>query len=245
MIRKILIILSLLSSGLVWAQEEIVIGRSVISTAGTTFKTQNTSYSFTVGEPILGTYGYDSGYLTQGYQQPYDPPPIRYDKLVIDESCPEIRNGSIVLTNFRGCITGDYKVTWQDGLTGNNLENLKTGWYYFRLESCDSIIKDSVLVGLTSENPCALSFYTAFSPNQDGVNDTWEIDNIAVPPNDINEIIFYNIWGQEINTFSNYDNQKNVWDGKNKNGVDMPEGTYYFVLTLSFTTYSGYIELTR
>ena len=240
-----IIVVFFLYSGVIASQEEIELGRSVISTAGQTFKTQNTAYSFTIGEPVIGTFGNSNGFLTQGFQQPYDPPPIRYDKQIIDESCPGIKNGSIVLTNFRGCITNEYKVTWQNGLSGRGLTNLRTGWYNFTLESCDEIIRDSVLVGLVSESPCHLSFYTAFSPNQDGVNDTWEIDNIAIPPNDINEIEFFNIWGQEIKSFTNYDNQLNVWDGKNKNGVDLPEGTYYFVLTLSFTTYSGYIELTR
>ena len=239
------ILLFLFRYGIVSAQDTIELGRTVISTAGQTFKSGDKSYSFTIGEPIIGTYGNAAGYLTQGYQQPYDPPPIGYDVQITDESCPGIKNGSIVLTNFRGCITKEYQVTWQNGQNGHGLSNLRTGWYNFTLESCDSIIKDSVLVGLVSESPCSLSFYTAFSPNRDGVNDTWVIDNIAIPPNDINEIIFYNIWGQEINSFTNYDNQTKVWDGRNKNGVDMPEGTYYFVLTLSFTTYSGYIELTR
>lgn len=244
MSRGVLIIF-LFSCGLVSSQDTIKLDRTVISTAGTTFKTQNSSYSFTIGESIIGTFGNTTGYVTQGYQQPYDPPPIRYDKNIADESCPEIGDGSVFITNLRGCITGDYKITWQNGQAGRGLANLNTGWYYFTLESCDNIIEDSVLVGLINETPCQLDFYTAFSPNQDGVNDTWEIDNIDVPPNANNQIIFYNIWGQEIRSFSNYDNRVNVWDGKNKNGVDMPEGTYYFVLTLSFTTASGYIELTR
>ena len=231
--------------GLLSAQEEIQLGRKVISSAGESFRKDSNIYSFTVGEPIIGTAGNNTGFMVQGFQQPYDKTPIQYDKIVIDETCPDIQNGAAFLTNFRGCITKEYAVTWQGGSTARSQEKLKTGWYYFTIESCDEIKRDSVFVGLLNENPCNLTFYTAFSPNQDGANDTWEIDNIAVPPNDNNEIAFFNIWGQEIKSFTNYDNRTNVWDGKNKNGVDLPEGTYYFVLTLSFTTYSGYIELTR
>ena len=245
MTRIILFILLFLNSGVLPAQEEIQLGRTVISSAGESFKKDSIIYSFTVGEPIVGTAVNPAGFMVQGFQQPYDKTPIQYNKLVIDETCPDISNGSVLLTNFRGCITKEYNVFWQNGSTAKGLDNIKSGWYYFTVEACDEIKRDSVFVGLLNENPCGLTFYTAFSPNQDGANDTWEIDNIAVPPNDINEITLFNIWGQEVKSFTNYDNRINVWDGKNKNGVDLPEGTYYFVLTLSFTTYSGYIELTR
>jgi gliding motility-associated-like protein len=227
------------------AQEEIQLGRSVISGAGQTFQTQNNSYSFTVGEAIIGTSGNNIGYLTQGFQQPNDKASIQYKKLATDETCPGIKNGGILLTDFKGCPTNEYYVTWQDGQASRHLAGLKTGWYYFKVESCEEVIQDSVFVGLSNENPCGLTFYTAFSPHQDGVNDTWIVDNITISPNDNNKIVFYNIWGQEVKSFTNYDNNKNVWDGKNKKGADLTEGTYYYVLTLSFTTYSGYIELTR
>jgi gliding motility-associated-like protein len=227
------------------AQDEIQLGRTVISGAGQTFQTQNISYSFTVGETVIGTFGNNTGYLTQGFQQPHDKTPIQYNKLASNETCPGMKNGKVLLSDFRGCISNIYNVTWQNGQTTRGLNNLNTGWYYFTVESCEEIVQDSVFVGLTNENPCMLTFYTAFSPNGDGVNDTWIIDNIDISPNDNNEIVFYNIWGQEVKTFTNYDNIKNVWDGKNKNGVDLTPGTYYYVLTLSFITYSGYIELTR
>lgn len=245
MSRIILFIILLLQTLILSAQEEIQLGRTVISSAGESFKKDSNIYSFTVGEPIIGTTNINPGYIVQGFQQPYDKTPIQYNKLVNDETCPDIGNGSVLLTNFRGCITKEYNVSWQDGSNANGLDNIKSGWYFFTVEACDEIKRDSVFVGLLNENPCSLTFYTAFSPNNDGVNDTWKIENIAVPPNDNNKIVFFNIWGQEVKSFTNYDNQINVWDGKNKNGVDLTEGTYYFVLTLSFTNYSGYIELTR
>jgi len=230
-------------SGFISAQEEV--GRSVISIAGGSYSTDSISYSFTIGEPIIGTKGNSEGYITQGFQQPADEAIIIYDALIVDEMCPEIANGSVLLSDFKGCISDEYSVLWENGETGRGLVNLNTGWYYFSVTACDETVEDSVFVGLTSENPCGMDFYTAFSPNNDGANDTWIIDNIDVTPNDKNDISFYNIWGQEVISFTDYDNSQNVWDGKDKNGTDLPEGTYYFVLTLSFDTYSGYIELTR
>jgi len=227
------------------AQDEIQLGRTVISGAGRSVQTQDIIYSFTVGEPIIGTFTNDTGYITQGFQQPDDKLSIRYSKLVSPETCPDLNDGKAMITDFKGCALNDYVVTWQDGSEGNSLENLGTGVYYFTLTACDEIIQDSVFINLLNENPCGLKLYTAFSPNHDGVNDTWVIDNIDVPPNDKNEISFFNIWGQEIKSYTDYDNRMSVWNGKNNNDVDLPAGTYYFVLTLSYITHSGYIELTR
>jgi len=240
----ILFLLSILAVTLS-AQEEIELGRTVISSAGRTVQTQDIIYSFTVGEPIIGIFTNDAGYITQGFQQPDDKLPIRYTKLVSPETCPDLNDGKAMITDFKGCLLNDYTVTWQDGSVGNSIENLGTGVYYFTVRACDETIQDSVFIGLLNENPCGLSLYTAFSPNDDGVNDTWFIDNITVPPNDQNEVSFFNIWGQEIRSYTNYDNRESVWDGKNNNGVDLATGTYYFVLKLSYTTHSGYIELTR
>ena len=227
------------------AQDEIELGRTVISGAGKTVQTQDIIYSFTVGEPIIGTFTNDAGYITQGFQQPDDKLPIRYTKLVSPETCPDLKDGKAMITDLKGCVENDYVVTWQDGSVGNSIENSGTGVYYFTVAACDETILDSVFIDLLNENPCSLNLYTAFSPNNDGVNDTWVIDNINVPPNDKNEISFFNIWGQEVKSYTDYDNRVSVWDGKNNNGIDLATGTYYFVLKLSYTTHSGYIELTR
>ncbi len=245
MFRIVFIVLIIINNIYFLTAQEIQLGRTVISAAGQTAETQDIIYSFTVGEPIIGTFSNNNGYTTQGFQQPSDNASIRFTKLVSPETCPDLSDGKAVITDFKGCSTNDYTVTWEDGSVGNSIENLGTGVYYFTVEACDEIVQDSVIIGLLSENPCGLVLYTAFSPNQDGVNDTWVIDNITVAPNDINEISFFNIWGQEIKSYTNYDNRVSVWDGKNNNGVDLPAGTYYFVLTLSYITHSGYIELTR
>lgn len=242
---KVTIFLLSILAGVLSAQEEIQLGRTVISGAGRTVETQDIIYSFTVGEPIIGTFTNNEGYITQGFQQPDDQPPLRFTKLVSPETCPDIKDGKAMITDFKGCATNDYTVTWQNGTVGNSIENLGTGVYYFTVTACDEMVQDSVFIDLLNENPCGLNLYTAFSPNHDGVNDNWIIDNIDVPPNDKNEISFFNIWGQEIKSYTDYDNRVSVWDGKNNNGVDLPAGTYYFVLTLSYITHSGYIELTR
>jgi len=67
---------------------------------------------------------------------------------------------------------------------------------------------------------CALIIPNVFTPNDDTVNDTFEISGLEKFPG--STLIIYNRWGKEIYTNSNY---RNNWTGE-----DYPEGTYYFVL---------------
>lgn len=63
-----------------------------------------------------------------------------------------------------------------------------------------------------------------FTPNGDGVNDTWYIQDILNFPD--NEVFVYNIYGQQVYTKKPY---LNDWDGT-YNGNDLPDGTYFYVL---------------
>ncbi|MES2516255.1 MAG: gliding motility-associated C-terminal domain-containing protein [Bacteroidota bacterium] len=65
-----------------------------------------------------------------------------------------------------------------------------------------------------------------FSPNGDGINDTWYIENIKYYPN--NEVIIYNIYGNIVYTKKAYNNE---WDGT-YNGAALPDGTYYYVVKI-------------
>jgi gliding motility-associated-like protein len=86
---------------------------------------------------------------------------------------------------------------------------------------------------------CELVVYNAFSPNEDGNNDLWIIDGIGNHPN---TITIYNRWEDVVQEFVNYDNKNVVWDGKNKNGKDVPDGTYFYVIKLE--TFSLHVENT-
>lgn len=67
---------------------------------------------------------------------------------------------------------------------------------------------------------------TSFSPNGDGVNDLWEIRNIANYPG--SKISVFNRYGTVLfQTNTTY----NSWDGTH-NGKILPIGTYYYVISL-------------
>jgi gliding motility-associated-like protein len=68
------------------------------------------------------------------------------------------------------------------------------------------------------------------SPNNDGVNDVFEIENL--PEN--TEVIILNRWGNLVYSSANYQNN---WDGKDTSGKELADGVY----TYKFTTETGII----
>ena len=62
-----------------------------------------------------------------------------------------------------------------------------------------------------------------FSPNGDGINDTFEIVSNGIAKYDIS---IYNRWGQMV---FNTTNENTHWSGK-YNGEDVAEGTYYYII---------------
>ncbi|HYG52671.1 MAG TPA: gliding motility-associated C-terminal domain-containing protein, partial [Flavobacteriales bacterium] len=84
---------------------------------------------------------------------------------------------------------------------------------------------DSVRVDV---QPCSLENITnAFSPDGDGVNDSWIINGIGSHPQ--NTVTVFNRWGDKMVQIDGYDNVTKVWDGK-YNGSLVAAGTYYFIV---------------
>jgi gliding motility-associated-like protein len=79
--------------------------------------------------------------------------------------------------------------------------------------------------------PEGLLIPQGFSPNNDGLNDTFEILGMEAYPE--NELFVYNVWGYEVYNMHGYDNS---WDGTASRGVSadqkLPTGTYYYILKL-------------
>ena len=65
---------------------------------------------------------------------------------------------------------------------------------------------------------------SAFTPNGDGLNDTWAIGNLP----EENELVIFNRWGELIYRKVNYAND---WNGTNRDGSKLPLGIYIYQLT--------------
>jgi gliding motility-associated-like protein len=108
-------------------------------------------------------------------------------------------------------------------------------------DPCDPLVQGS---------GCNITFSIpeAFSPDGDGVNDTFIIEGVEYF--DENEIIIFNRWGTEVFRMSPYDNS---WNGTSQNalnvgGEELPTGTYFYILDTKTDQYGvlkGYIYLKR
>jgi gliding motility-associated-like protein len=77
----------------------------------------------------------------------------------------------------------------------------------------------------------------AFSPNNDGINDYFEIPGIEFYEG--NSIEIFNRWGNRVYEVKNYgiSTTPKYWDGKSNTGIklgndDLPAGTYFYVIDL-------------
>lgn len=80
-----------------------------------------------------------------------------------------------------------------------------------------------------------------FSPDDDGIGDTFTITGIENYPN--NELFIYNRWGTLVYSKKNYNNE---WDGRsNSSNEKLPVGTYFYVLTIKGESnqYKGFVYL--
>ena len=83
---------------------------------------------------------------------------------------------------------------------------------------------DTVKVDLIPE----IKIPSAFSPNNDGINDNWIIEISELYKNIT--VSVYNRWGSLIYNNPNYQTGGDNWKGNGKNSNPIPVGTYYFVV---------------
>jgi gliding motility-associated-like protein len=86
-----------------------------------------------------------------------------------------------------------------------------------------------------------ISIPNTFTPNGDGVNDKWDIQNLKDYQNCV--VSIYDRYGGEVYTSKGY---YNAWDGTIK-GRPCPVGTYYYLINLNNGTppLSGFVALIR
>jgi len=88
---------------------------------------------------------------------------------------------------------------------------------------------DSILVVANKADcPFEETVNNAFSPDGDGVNDTWFIQAVVGSPNNVVRI--FDRWGSQLREFTNYNNADIVWDGTDASGKILPAGTYYYTI---------------
>ena len=105
------------------------------------------------------------------------------------------------------------------------LDGLYEGEYEFNIvdyRGCELTIGPVVLIDIQVE---CLTIPNAFTPNGDGVNDTWQIENIHMYPGA--QIQIFNRWGQILWV----GDPSTEWDGTYEQNP-VPTGTYIYVINL-------------
>jgi gliding motility-associated-like protein len=129
---------------------------------------------------------------------------------------------------------------WQDGSTNPLYKVTAAGTYSVTVtDSLGCMTSDTVEI---KENYCStIPIPNAFTPNGDGINDTWNIPQLQYFP--MCTVTIFSRWGQLV--FSSIGYPK-AWDGTD-HGKPLPAGTYYYIVNLHNNTglLSGFVALLR
>jgi gliding motility-associated-like protein len=172
---------------------------------------------------------------------PYDiavsltqPEPIVMAKIITRPFCPDTEDGSIEVSATGG--TGALYYSWNNGSSLNQIQNIPEGYYIVTVtdeENCT--LKDTTLLEATTSG--CVDIPTAFSPNGDGVNDTWDIraGSPVNPTNSVRDLYpeavmeVFNRWGVLI--FKSTPGYTDDWDGSWKD-KKLPVDSYFYIFDL-------------
>lgn len=140
------------------------------------------------------------------------------------------------------------------GATGSSfitpsLTTTTTFYVTLTQNQCESprIPVEAVIGGTACQNS-GLNIYTAVSPNKDGKNEVFWIENIDKRSDSRkNTVSIFNRWGDLVWEGKDYNNTTVVFAGFSKNNTELPSGTYYFKIEFESgkTTETGYLSLKR
>jgi gliding motility-associated-like protein len=108
-----------------------------------------------------------------------------------------------------------------------------------------------ILDDIVNINVLSLVIPGGISPNSDNINDSLIINGLDLT-NQVVELKIVNGTGTQVFSTSNGNgNSWKNWDGRNSSGVELPEGTYYYLLKVTSSKTglvvpkSGFIILRR
>lgn len=111
---------------------------------------------------------------------------------------------------------------------------------WLAVDACGNGARARQRIRFAAERP-TLRVLTGFSPNGDGRNDAFTIENVGAYPG--TAVRIYNRWGLRVFAADDYDNS---WRGTYE-AKDLPDGTYYYVLDPAegAPPQAGFVQLYR
>lgn len=146
---------------------------------------------------------------------------VSYIEVIIPNG---VKFSSISVTNLTSGLTGYSSVNFSTEIPGE-IDRSATN-------SNNVIVKG---------NDLPVTSLSAFSPNGDGIDDQWVIQNIENFPDC--ELVIFSRSGRIVYAKVGYSNE---WDGRDQNGNELPIGAYYYTITCPDSqTTSGSISIIR
>jgi gliding motility-associated-like protein len=137
----------------------------------------------------------------------------------------------------------NYSYAWSNTSTVQNLISIPAGIYTLTVTDANACTV-SASITLTQPEFGLPEMPEGISPNNDGKNDAFVIHYIENYPE--NTLVIFNRWGEELLRYEGYLNQ---WTGLNKNGEELPEGTYYPILVYKLNgvdkILKGFVDIRR
>jgi len=119
--------------------------------------------------------------------------------------------------------TPPYDYQWSNGAISSNLFGLSQGTYNVTISDVYNCTPD---IGTTIVPNCFISIPTAFTPNGNKKNDTWEIANLSLIPKA--KVTVYNRWGSIVFSSIGYEVP---WDGRDElTNIILPSAVYYYII---------------
>ncbi len=223
---------------------------SVTATGGTSpyvYRWESESYvtdAESINQLFAGNYSFiitdNVGCIISNTVNLSQPSEIEVSYLVSEPTCNGKQDGHIGIYPTGG--TEPYHFVNKNTIYQNNdFNSLLPGEYSFIILDENNCKSEPLEIFVPESETECLSIPNAFTPNSDGINDAWEIQNIEMFPN--SKVQVFNRWGQVV--FETRSND-NVWDGKSSMG-ECATGTYIYIIDLYFgsESYTGTISLVR
>lgn len=148
-------------------------------------------------------------------------PPINIDLGESSILCP----GETIVLNAASAYA---TYQWNNGENSSSISVSNSGMYTVEVETACETFNDEVEIIVVDDYCCNLNAPNIFTPNDDGLNDVFEVTS---PSNlDRFQLKIYNRWGRRV--FESTD-ITNYWDGKNNNSEPASSGVYYWVASIN------------
>ena len=143
------------------------------------------------------------------------------DPVNLSGNTPIVGETGLWSTNGTGVITSPNNPT-------TSVTGLTIGSYYFTWIITNSLCSptmDSVNIVIESCDPSNILIPNVFTPNSDGSNDIFTVNGNNL---ESVECEIFNRWGQLLYSWNNING---AWDGRTSSGAEVPDGTYFYIIT--------------